>query len=336
MEAFIIMLRKVLMFVGLAIPGFVLVKSKAFTKEQSAVLSKMLTTVAMLFFVMTATMNSVSFAPEGLLTLAVATIIGIGFTLAMYFLSTPLTCFEKSKVMTGESSDENALIAKKKRGMLRFASIFSNNGFLAIPLANEVLGKTSGALPVLIVINIITNLSMLTFGKPLVSGQKEKTDAKKILLNPVIIGFVVGLILNLTNIGAYVPEIPTFTTHFSNLVTPLSMTILGMKMGEANLSKIFVKPKTYYSSFIKLIVMPMLIIALMFAVKGIFNAQVLNNDMFIGVFLAFSMPTATLASALADSNDGDIENAVCYTLGSTILSIATIPLLYMVLNLLLA
>lgn len=335
MESFIIMLRKVLMFVALALPGFVLVKSKVFTKEQSAVLSKILTTIAMLFFIMTATTNSVSFAPEGLLTLAVATIIGLGFTLGMYFLSAPLTCFEKSKIITGRSDDESALISNKKRGMLRFSSIFSNNGFLGIPLANEVLGKTSGAIPVLIVINIITNLSMLTLGKTLVSGKKEKKDVKKILLNPVIVGFVVGLILNLTNVGTYVPEITTFTTHFANLVTPISMTILGMKMGEANLTKIFVRPKTYYASFIKLIAMPTIIIALMFAVKGIFNLQMLNDDMFLGVFIAFSMPTATLSTALADSYDGDIENAVSYTLGTTILSIATIPLLYMLLNFLL-
>lgn len=330
------MLRKVLMFVALALPGFVLVKSKAFTKEQSGVLSKMLTSVAMLFFVMTTTMNSVSFAPEGLLTLAVSAIIGFGFTVAMYYLSLPLTCFEKSQILSGEDSDNTALWGRKKRGMLRFASIFSNNGFLGIPLANEVLGKTSGALPVLIVINIVTNLSMLTFGKSMVSGKKEKTDIKKILLNPVVIGFVVGVVLNLTNVGAYVPEIPAFTTHFSNLVTPLSMTILGMKMGEADLSKIFIRPKMYYSAFIKLIAMPSLVIGLMFAVKAIFGLQILSSDMFIGVFIGFAMPTAGLASALADSHDGDIENAVNYTLGSTILSIITIPLLYMLLVFLLA
>ena len=55
--------------------------------------------------------------------------------------------------------------------------------------------------------------------------------------------------------------------------------------------------------------------------------------MLLGVFMAFSMPTAGLASPLADKHGGDIENSVVYTLGTTILSVATIPLLYMLLNL---
>lgn len=334
MDAFIIMLRKVVMFVALAIPGFVLVKSKIFTKEQSGVLSKMLTTVAMLFFIMASTMNSISFAPKGLLTLAISAFIGIGFTIVLYYLSSPLTCFEKSK--DGETNEETILWDKKKRGMLRFSSIFSNNGFLGIPLAKEVLGTTSGAMPVLIIINIINNLAMLTLGRNLVAGKKEKTNVFKLLLNPVILGFLVGVVLNLTKVGVYVPEIPTFVDNFSNLVTPLSMTILGMKMGQVDLGKIFVMPKMYYSAFIKLIVVPALIIAIMFAVKGAFGLSIIDDNMFLGVFIAFSMPTAGLASALADGCNGDIENSVTYTLGSTILSVLTIPLLYMLLTMMLA
>ena len=50
--------------------------------------------------------------------------------------------------------------------------------------------------------------------------------------------------------------------------------------------------------------------------------------MIIGVFIAFAMPTAGLASTFSDRYDGDTENAVSFTLGSTLFSIATIPVLY--------
>ena len=50
---------------------------------------------------------------------------------------------------------------------------------------------------------------------------------------------------------------------------------------------------------------------------------------------AFAMPTAGLASTFADGFNGDTENAVAFTLGTTILSILTIPTLYWLLNLLL-
>ncbi len=46
------------------------------------------------------------------------------------------------------------------------------------------------------------------------------------------------------------------------------------------------------------------------------------------MFVAFAMPTAGLASAFADSLGGDTKNAVAFTLGTTIISIVTIPVLY--------
>jgi predicted permease len=199
-----------------------------------------------------------------------------------------------------------------------------------------VFGAGSMALMVVIILNIVTNVLMYTLGIYLISGDKKAISLKKAFLNPVLISFVVGVVANLLNVKGYVPEVATYSTHFSNLVTPISMTILGMKMGQVDLGKIFVMPKMYYSAFIKLIVVPALIIAIMFAVKGAFGLSIIDDNMFLGVFIAFSMPTAGLASALADGCNGDIENSVTYTLGSTILSVLTIPLLYMLLTMMLA
>lgn len=334
MAEFIIMLRKVIMFVALAIPGFILVKSKALKQEQSGVLSKILCTVAMFFFIMTSTIKNVSFEVKDLPVLGVSIIIGIGYTLLLFFLSKPLTAMEGKYLNDGELSQEVMLKNSQKRGMLRFSSIFSNNGFLGIPLAYEVLGENSPAIAVLIIINIITNLAMLTLGDYVVSGGKSKLDPVKILTNPVLLGFIIGFILNVTKVTLVVPEISSFTTHFGNLVTPISMTILGMKMAGVNLAKVFTNWKTYYSASIKLILTPTLIIAILFGLKYAFGLDIIDKWVFLGTFIAFSMPTAGLASALADKHNGDVENSVVYTLGSTVLSIITIPLLYMLLNLL--
>ena len=335
MEAFVEMLRKVLMFVALAMPGFFLVKTKLLKPEHSGVLSKILTTVAMLFFIMTSTVNNVSFEKGSLLTLGVSAIIGVAYTIILFFASKPLSLFECPALNDGELTQEVKLWNCKKRGMLRFSSIFSNNGFLGIPLAMAVLGENSPALAVLIIINIITNLAMLTLGDYVISGGKSKLNVKTILTNPVVLGFAIGVVLNLLKVKDVVPEVCMFTTHFSNLVTPLSMTILGMKMASVNLLKIFTCWKTYYVSAIKLIVCPTLIIAILLALKHVFSLEIIDKYMLLGVFMAFSMPTAGLASPLADKNQGDIENSVIYTLGTTILSVATIPLLYMLLNVIL-
>ena len=105
------------------------------------------------------------------------------------------------------------------------------------------------------------------------------------------------------------------------------MTILGMKMGAIKMRSLFTSKKIYYVSLLRLIIFPAIIVALLFALRPLLP-NLMDDAMILGVFVAFAMPTAGLASAFADSFDGDTENAVGMTLGTTILSIVTIPVLY--------
>lgn len=209
--------------------------------------------------------------------------------------------------------------------------VFSNNGFLGIPLAKAVFGD-SPVLTYLIILNIITNVLMFTLGVYLISGDKNTIRLEKALFNPVLIAFVVGIVLNLTNVTEYVPEVSTYSSHFSNIVTPLSMTILGVKMAGVNFGKIFANVYTYAVSAVKLIALPAIGVGLTFLFKLIFP---INADMIVGFFIAVAMPTAGLASTFSDQYDGDTENAVAFTLGTTLFSAVTIPVLYWLLCLLL-
>ncbi len=316
MDALWIMLRNVIVFVALALPGYILVKSKQLKPEQSGALSKLLMYVGMPFLILTSTINNITFDAGLLATIAIVAAIGVVYTVITFFVSKPLSAMEK---------------AEKTRGMMRFCSVFTNNGFLGIPLAMAVFGAGSRVLMVVIIINIITNVLMYTLGIYLISGDKSMMSWKKALLNPVLIAFIIGIIFNLLKVKEYVPEVATFSTHFSNLVTPISMTILGMKMGGVKFLELFKSWKTYYVSALKLVVFPMIIVGVLFACKAIFTDGTFNGDMILGVFIAFAMPTAGLASTFSDQFDGDTKNAVAFTLGTTILSIATIPLLYWVL-----
>ncbi len=316
MDALWIMLRNTIVFVALALPGFILVKTKMLKQEQSGALSKLLMYVGMPFLILTSTINNVKFDGELLAVIGIVAAIGVTYTVATFFLSKPLTLMEK---------------AEKTRGMMRFSAVFSNNGFLGIPLAMAVFGAGSRILMVVIIINIITNLLMYTLGIYLISGDKSTISWKKALLNPVLIAFVLGLALNLLdakfNFMEKVPEVVTFSTHFSNIVTPISMTILGIKMGGVKFLPMFKSWKTYYVAALKLIVFPLVIVGILFAMKALIGGPI-DGDMIVGVFIAFAMPTAGLASTFSDQYDGDTKNAVAFTLGSTVLAVATIPLLY--------
>ena len=317
-DALIIMLKNVIVFVALAIPGYLLIKTKFLKKEQSGALSMLLMYVGMPFLIFSSTINNITINTQLLATIGIVLGIGVVYTFAMFFVSKPLTKMEREQ---------------KTQGMMRFSSVFSNNGFLGIPLAMAVFGAGSMALMVVIILNIVTNVLMYTLGIYLISGDRKAISLKKAFLNPVLIAFVVGIIANLLNVKGYVPEVATYSTHFSNLVTPISMTILGMKMGGVKFLELFKSWKTYYVSALKLVVFPMIIVAIVFVLNQV--TAIITPDMVLGVLIAFAMPTAGLVSTFSDNFGGDTENAVAFTLGTTVLSIVTIPLLYWAICLLL-
>ena len=314
MGEFVVMLRNVLIFVALAIPGYLLVKGKLVQPEQSGVLSKLLMYLAMPFLIFSGVVNNLSFGKESLLMMGIVALIGIGYIFVMFLVSKPLVSREKNE---------------KTKGMMRFCAVFANNGFLGIPLAVAVFGRDSQVFTVLIVLNIINNMMMYTLGAYLATGDKSTISFKKAFLNPVMIAFVLGCAVNLLGVADHVPEVIVFSDYFSGIVTPISMTIMGMKLGAVKLAELFRSRRLYYVSLLKLIVFPAAITAILLAMKGLSGSM---ESVILGVFVAFAMPTAGLSATFADEYGGDSENAVIFTLGTTVLSVVSIPALYWLLN----
>ena len=164
MGEFIIMLRNVLIFVALAIPGYILVKGKLLTPAQSGVLSKLLMYLALPLLIFSGVVKNLTFTAESLRMLGVVAGIGIVAVLGMFWVSGPLVKMEKKP---------------KTAGMMRFCAVFANNGFLGIPLAVAVFGGDSPVFTVLIVVNIINNVLMYTLGAYLATGDKRNISMKR-------------------------------------------------------------------------------------------------------------------------------------------------------------
>lgn len=318
MNTFFSMLKNVIIFILLAVPGYVLVKCKCLKSEHSGVLSKLLTLVGMPFLILSGTLG-VDLNGKTALNLLWSALISTVLTLFFFFLSSALATDNKSN---------DALWNKKVNGMERFCAIFSNNGFLGLPLAAAVFGASSKVVTYLVVANIVNNTLIYTLGTYLVSGDKQTIDIKKVFLNPVLISFVLGIILNLVGVKKYLPEIQSYSDYFKGIVTPLSMTILGIKMAGIKLSALFTSWKNYYVAFIKLVLIPVFSVAVTLI---FYRFAGLDENMVMTMFIAFAMPTAALSTALADAHNGDADNGTVYTLSNTVLSVVTIPLLYLLL-----
>ena len=78
---------------------------------------------------------------------------------------------------------------RDSRVVLRFSAVFSNCGFMGIPLAGAVCGE-KGTLYASIFV-VLFNVFQWTYGFAMMSG--EKLSLKKAIVNPCVLGLLAGL-----------------------------------------------------------------------------------------------------------------------------------------------
>ncbi len=317
MGEFIFMLKKVIMFVLLAIPGYLLVKTKRLKSSDSHSISTILLYVGLPFMILVSTLG---------LKLSTQTIIDISLITIIFILSIIVL------VLLSKIFSKYEPLADQRR-MARFCMIFPNNGFIGIPLAAALFPEGHALYAVVAysgVLNVLTNVTWPTYGSYMLTGDKKHISAKGLLTNFVLIAFILGIILNLLGVKSLVPEVLEYSNHFKGIVVALSMTILGMKFADMQMSKLFTNKKVYYLSIVRLIISPILIVGVLLLIRPF---AYISAEVVIATYIAFSMPTAAMAPTIADKFNIDSEDSVLYTLGSTIFSVITIPVLYLLLNL---
>ena len=313
MDAFIVMLRNVLVFLALAVPGYLFVKLNIIKREDTPPLSKVLVKIGMpaLIFANSLSMN---LKGDAVISLGVAGLVSFALVLVTVLISAFAT--------KGMKED-------KVRKTARYAMSFSNSGFLGIPLAEAVF-INSPVIDYVVVGNVVCCICLNTIGVYLFTGDKKEISVKKILINPTFLAFVFGIIFNLVGVLNYVPEIGLVANHLKGVVTPISMMIVGIKFAEVKPIDIFKSGKMYTVSLVKLLVQPIItVVAMLIAC----NFVSVPSAMIIGIFMTFAMPSPGTTTSFADMYDGDIDGSVKYTLGTTILSVISIPILYYLLTL---
>lgn len=311
METFFVMLKNVIIFVLLAVPGYLLVKGKALQARDTGVLSKILINVGVPALVFGNTLG-LEFTGELTKNMIIIGLLSAVMHILMYVTSGWLCGHEKDP---------------KTRAMMRFCAGFINSGFVGIPLATAVFPGNLEIIAYLTVANIVMNVMMFTLGAYLVSGDKSAISIKNALLTPVVLAFLAGIALNLLGVAKVVPEINTLANHFKGCVTPLALLVLGMRLAEISVKQLLTSGRMYYVSLLRLVLYPMVGTAAILLLQKLPFLGI-SNDSVLGFFMAMAMPSASLAAVFADRYQSDTKSAVFFTLGTTIVSVLTIPVLY--------
>lgn len=138
----------------------------------------------------------------------------------------------------------------------RFAVIYSNCGFMALPLVNALYGS-EGVFYASAYI-IIFQLLSWTHGYAMMAGKLTGEAWRKVLLSPAILAVGVGMVLFVTPLT--LPDVVSEALgHLSSLNTPLAMLILGFGLGQTNLLKVLKTGRLYYVSALSLLAVPLLV-----------------------------------------------------------------------------
>lgn len=201
----------------------------------------------------------------------------------------------------------------------RFAVIFTNCGFMGIPLVSAVFGSIG----IVYCTTYLTmfNLFVWTYGLVLMKGKPDKPQSWKERLKPFCTPTMFCIVLG---IGLYflklrLPSLVNVAiSHISSMNTPLAMIVAGIYIARSGLLHGLKNVRLYAGVAVKCILIP-------FAVLLVFCFLPLDNELRMTILIASACPTATNSMLFAGKFGGDEKAASHLFALTTLLSVVTMP-----------
>ncbi|MCI8286867.1 MAG: hypothetical protein HFH89_04265 [Lachnospiraceae bacterium] len=206
--------------------------------------------------------------------------------------------------------------APDQRKIFQMMFVFSNLGFIGIPVVSSILGEEY----VVYVSEflLIYTLVFYTYGVALMDG-KFSLSSMKSMLNPGTISALASLLIIV--LGIQLPGfIKTAVSYLGNVTSPMALVAVGFTLAHSDLKKIFGQPKLYIFSVIKLLILPLLMLPLL---KLATDSQGL---IFVCIVM-FGMPIGNMPLILGNQKGIDGSTCSAAIILTTLLCVLTIPVL---------
>ena len=206
---------------------------------------------------------------------------------------------------------------KAEQGVYHYAIVFSNAAFLALPLAQSVVGEEGVFYSSCYV--AVFNVLAFTYGISRISGGKAKINVKSLFLNPGSVSVLIGIPLFLLQV-----KLPDFLLDTMARIgacnSPMAMIVFGTFLANCNFKNFFAKKEVYFVSFLRLILIP---ITMLF----VFKLIGVSGNMLIALTISASAPVATNTAMYAAKYENDTALSSELVGQTSIFSIATMPVI---------
>ena len=270
----------IILYILIAV-GFFADKTGLYTEKASKLNTNLLFYIVTPLVIVNSFM-SIDNSPENLKNFGIAALCGVAIHVIGIILSIPM--FRKTE--------------KSKAGIYKYACIYGNCGYMALPLAEAVLGA-QGAFYCSAVI-MVFNIFCFTHGIYIMGAQKGGFNFKKLIINPGSIGVFIGLPLYL--LGVELPTvIATPISSLASLNTPIAMLIFGTYIAHTDLKSMFTDKNIYGVAAIKLFAIPLIMIALF---------KVLNLDPLLATAMSVSASAPCANNTVIFAGKYDLNTGV--------------------------
>ncbi len=226
----------------------------------------------------------------------------------------------------------------KRRSVLIFSTVFTNAGYMGIPLLEALFGSTVPEIAIYGSVYVTAfNVFVWSLGAYLYTFDKSYISVKKMILNPATISTFVGLAIFLLSAipsvrdAVIIPYIrndgiaSSLLSGMKALVAPLAMLLIGFRFAELNFKSIWKDKYLYINIILTLFITPAIIWAMLklLAVTGIYD-----DSLVLAVLLmSAAAPAATATGMFAEKFDGDAPYASLIVSVTSLLCIVSMPIL---------
>ncbi len=309
---FLTSLISISLLVALALPGYILVKTRLLPQDSSKAFTVFLLYVCQPFLTVQSFIKS-EYTPELLKNLGFVVLFAF-----LFLIGFTLLCALVFKGVRDETA---------RRASIGVA-VFSNCAFMGIPFLQALF--PSDPTPVLYcnVFVIVFNLLAWTLLVFVITGEKKHISVKRAILNPPTVALVVALPLFFTN--AAVPnEIMIPLDFLANMTSPVSMTVLGIRLASVKLKELFIDLRLYFASAVRLVAVPLLSLGVLLLFRLFCPLDVTTVTT---LYILMAMPSATIVVLLSERFGSDSSFAAKATLLTSVLSFVTVPVLMLLCN----
>ena len=208
--------------------------------------------------------------------------------------------------------------SRDEQGMIGFALMFANVGFIGYPIVSAIFGPKAVFYAALL--NIPNTFFIFTAGVMLVKGEHNmKSLSAKVLFSPAMIAAFVAALMVAFSVRT--PDIIARpVTMVGNITIPAALMVIGSSMARLPLKEIIGSPKVYFASLLRLVVVP-LSVYFLFRFCGV--SDVINNINTVII----AMPVASYGTMFCMKYGRNPSLMTEMTFITTLGSILTIPLI---------